>query len=175
MIHSYLNNQILNLNKNRSMRNFSKLLLLILIIGFVACTKKPTQKSNLRLWYNQPAKDWQSEALPIGNGYIGTMFFGGIQKEQIQFAEGTLWSGGPGSGEEYNYGIKKDAWKYLAEVRRLLDEGKMEEAHELANRELTGAMHKAEGSESQFGNYGAQQTMGDFYVEIDHNNLNKNV
>ncbi|NOR87584.1 MAG: glycoside hydrolase family 95 protein [Bacteroidales bacterium] len=44
----------------------------------------------------------------------------------------------------------------------------MNEAHELANRELTGSMYKAKDSKSQFGNYGAQQTMGDFYIEINH-------
>lgn len=145
------------------------IILFAAIIGLVSCNKNTiTKEQPLKLWYNQPATDWQSEALPIGNGYIGAMFFGGVEKEQIQFAEGTLWSGGPGTGEAYNYGIKKDAWKHLAEVRSLLDAGKMDEAHELANRELTGSMHKAEGSKSSFGNYGAQQTMGDFFVEVHH-------
>ena len=143
--------------------------MLAAIFGLVTCnTTTVTSKPPLKLWYDQPATDWQSEALPIGNGYTGAMFFGGIEKEQIQFAEGTLWSGGPGTGEAYNYGIKKGAWKHLAEVRRLLDEGKMEEAHELANKELTGSMEIAEGSKSSFGNYGAQQTMGDIFVDIDH-------
>ncbi|MCA0932493.1 glycoside hydrolase family 95 protein [Lutimonas saemankumensis] len=142
---------------------------LSVVLGFTACNKTTVKsESTLKLWYEQPATDWQSEGLPIGNGHSGAMFFGGIENEQIQFSEGTLWSGGPGSGKEYNYGIKKDAWKHLAEVRRLLDEGKMEEAHELANRELTGSIYKAEGSTSQFGNYGAQQTMGDIFIDI-HN------
>lgn len=151
------------------MKNYIPLLLFSAIFAFIACNKTTiTKEQTLKLWYDQPATDWQSEALPIGNGYIGAMFFGGIEKEQIQFAEGTLWSGGPGTGEEYNYGIKKDAWKHLAEVRRLLDEGKMDEAHDLANRELTGSMHNAKGSKSSFGNYGAQQTMGDFFIEVHH-------
>lgn len=150
------------------MRNIFKLVLLALFVGIIACQKETDQKSNLKLWYDQPATDWQSEALPIGNGFMGAMFFGGIEKEQIQFTEGTLWSGGPGSGEEYNYGIKKDAWKHLAEVRRLLDADKMEAAHELANRELTGSMYKTPDSKSQFGNYGAQQTMGAIFVEVHH-------
>ncbi|GGZ87500.1 hypothetical protein GCM10007028_27110 [Algibacter mikhailovii] len=131
-------------------------------------TQIQTQTIPLKLWYNQPATDWQSEALPIGNGYMGTMFYGGVEKEQIQFAEGTLWSGGPGSGDEYNYGIKKNAWKHLTEVRGLLDAGKMDEAHDLANKELTGTMYKAKDSKSSFGNYGAQQTMGDFFIEVHH-------
>lgn len=143
-------------------------LLAIIIILVSFGERTPIEKAHLKLLYKQPATDWQSEALPIGNGFMGAMFFGSIEKEQIQFTEGTLWSGGPRTGEDYNYGIKKEAWKHLAEVRHLLDEGKMDEAHELANSELTGSMYKAEGSKSQFGNYGAQQTMGDFFIEVHH-------
>lgn len=47
----------------------------------------------LRLWDNQPAKDWMTQAYPIGNGRIGGMIFGGVEQEQIQFNENTLWTG----------------------------------------------------------------------------------
>jgi alpha-L-fucosidase 2 len=47
----------------------------------------------LKLWYDQPAKDWMTEALPIGNGRLGGMIFGGIATEQIQFNEISLWTG----------------------------------------------------------------------------------
>jgi alpha-L-fucosidase 2 len=53
------------------------------------------------LWYRQPAFDWKTEALPLGNGSIGAMVFGGVNHERIQFTEETFWSGGPG----------KDGWK----------------------------------------------------------------
>ena len=49
-------------------------------------------KSELKLWYRQPAKNWV-EALPIGNGKLGAMVFGGIDQEQIQINEETLWDG----------------------------------------------------------------------------------
>ncbi|WP_430810865.1 MULTISPECIES: glycoside hydrolase family 95 protein [unclassified Carboxylicivirga] len=150
------------------MKHFIKISVLLVLTGVFVCEQPQLSDPIFTLWYTQPATDWQSEALPIGNGYMGAMFFGGIEKEQIQFTEGTLWSGGPGSGEEYNYGIKKEAWKYLAEVRRLLDAGMMDDAHRLANRELTGSIYKAQDSESPFGNYGAQQTMGDVFVEVHH-------
>lgn len=77
------------------------------------------------------------EALPLGNGYMGAMFFGGVEQEQIQFTEGSLWAGGPGLGDKYKYGIRKDVWKHLSEIRELLDAGKMKEAHALASQELT--------------------------------------
>lgn len=144
-------------------------------LGYLKGEPKPlkdflaeNRKDNaLRLWYKQPAIDWQSEALPVGNGYMGAMFFGGIEKEQIQFTEETLWSGGVGTGKDYNFGIRKKAWKALPKVRKLLNEGKMKEAHELANKELTGTI-QGQGKEKQFGNYGAQQTMGDLFIEVKH-------
>src|SRR5215471_1891823 len=47
----------------------------------------------LLLWYRQPAEDWQSEALPIGNGRIGAMVFGGAKQEHLQLNENSLWTG----------------------------------------------------------------------------------
>ncbi len=140
-----------------------------LLIGFSSCNKsEESPKEQIKLWYNSPATDWESEALPIGNGFIGAMFFGGVAEEQIQFSEGTLWSGGPGSSEAYNFGVKKDAWKHLAEVRKLLDEGKFKKAHNIANKELTGFNPKEENSLGMFGTYGGQQTMGDLFVKVGH-------
>ena len=47
----------------------------------------------LILQYTEPAMEWEMEALPIGNGQMGAMIFGGVQKEQIQFNEESLWIG----------------------------------------------------------------------------------
>lgn len=124
-------------------------------------------EEKLTLWYDQPAKDWMTEALPIGNGYMGAMFFGGIESEQIQFTEGSLWSGGPGAHEEYNYGNREGAWKHLGEVRKLLSESKFKEAHALAGKELKGITHKVKNGPS-FGDYGAQMTMGDLFFKVNH-------
>ena len=60
---------------------------LLLIAGLNASAAETT------LWYNHPAKDWMTEALPIGNGHLGAMIFGGMKKEQIQFNEESLWIG----------------------------------------------------------------------------------
>ncbi|GIF20175.1 alpha-L-fucosidase 2 [Actinoplanes tereljensis] len=49
----------------------------------------------LTLWYDAPAGDWESQALPIGNGMLGAMIFGRVGVEAIQFNEKTLWTGGP--------------------------------------------------------------------------------
>ena len=50
-------------------------------------------KQDHKLWYKQPAEIWSAEALPIGNGRMGAMFFGGVHQERIQFNEQSLWSG----------------------------------------------------------------------------------
>lgn len=53
-----------------------------------------TAQSVQKLWYQQPAKVW-TEALPVGNGRLGAMIFGGVAQELIQLNEATLWTGGP--------------------------------------------------------------------------------
>ena len=141
------------------MNQLSKIATILLILFCWSCSKDTHQGEELLLWYDSPASDWMKEALPLGNGHMGAMFFGGVDKERIQFTEGSLWAGGPGVGESYNYGIREGAWKYLSEVRELLDAGKMEEAHALAGKELTG-ISEERGEKMSFGTFGAQQPMG---------------
>ena len=125
------------------MKTTTKLISLLIFFSLLSCQAKTTENTEItRLWYDQPATDWMTEALPIGNGYMGAMFFGGVETEQIQFSEGSLWSGGPGTGEAYKNGNKKEVWKYVPQVRELLNQGKMKEAHQLANRQLTGESNK---------------------------------
>ena len=53
-----------------------------------------TTKNNLVLWYQKPAEAW-TDALPVGNGRLGAMVFGGVERERIQLNEETLWDGAP--------------------------------------------------------------------------------
>lgn len=69
-----------------------------LICALLTCcisvfAQKPLPNRNISLWYTQPANIWMSEALPIGNGFIGGMVFGGVAQEQIQLNELSLWTG----------------------------------------------------------------------------------
>ena len=66
------------------------------------------------LWYTSEAKRWL-EALPIGNGRIGGMVFGGITKERIALTESTVWSGAPGEADVNPGGVS-----HLREIRQLL-------------------------------------------------------
>jgi alpha-L-fucosidase 2 len=126
------------------------------------------EKESLELWYNKPATDWMTEALPIGNGYIGAMIFGNPQEEHIQFSEGTLWSGGPGSNPDYNFGIQKDAYKNLPKVRELLKNGENTAADALTKKSFVGNIDTGKKYNGEFGDYGSQQTMGDIYVKVAH-------
>jgi len=85
--------------------------------------------SHLKLWYRQPATEWV-EALPVGNGRLGAMIFGGIARERIQFNEDTVWTGGP---HDYAH---PGAYRHLETLRRLLYEGRQKEAEDLAMREF---------------------------------------
>ena len=87
------------------------------------------QPDKLVLWYDQPASEW-TDALPVGNGSMGAMVFGGIERERIQFNHDTLWAGQPRS-----YSVK-GAVKYLNEIRELLFAGNKKEAEALAMDEF---------------------------------------
>jgi alpha-L-fucosidase 2 len=89
------------------------------------------QQQNLRLWYKQPSQKW-TDALPIGNGKLGALIFGGVDEEHIQFNEETLWTGGP---RDY---ARPGAYKYLPQIRQLLFEGKQKEAEQLAEEHFMG-------------------------------------
>lgn len=94
-------------HKDKGMKRIGLLVLTLLTLSLSA-------QENLRLWYEQPAKQWV-EALPIGNGQIGAMIFGGVEEELIQLNEGTLWSGGP---QKKN--VNPEAYKYLQPIRDAL-------------------------------------------------------
>lgn len=79
----------------------------------------------LELWYDAPASRW-TEALPIGNGRLGAMIFGGVAAERLQLNEDTLWTGGPRS---YDH---PGAAEILPQLRELLFAGKQKEAEALA-------------------------------------------
>ncbi|MBE6931029.1 MAG: glycoside hydrolase family 95 protein [Ruminococcaceae bacterium] len=82
------------------------------------------------LWYAKPARDW-NEALPIGNGRIGAMVFGGVASERLCLNEDTLWSGYP------NYYVTPGAPEMLTKARALTRERKYEEATRLMSEEFS--------------------------------------
>jgi alpha-L-fucosidase 2 len=87
-----------------------------------------TERANI-IWYRQPAAKW-TEALPIGNGRLGAMVFGGVQSERIQLNEDSVWA-----GEKRDRNNPEGA-RAIPEVRRLLFAGKVKEAEALAGENI---------------------------------------
>src|SRR4029079_7407623 len=83
----------------------------------------------LRLWYRHPAENWNG-ALPIGNGRLAAMIFGGIENEKIQLNEDTVWA-----GEKRNR-ANPEGPKNLAEIRQLLFAGRPDAAEALAEKTI---------------------------------------
>src|SRR6266581_4451723 len=82
-----------------------------------------------QLWYTKPANIW-TDALPVGNGRLGAMIFGGTAHERIQFNESTVWT-----GEPHDY-AHRGAYQSLGKIRELLWAGKQKEAEDIAMKEF---------------------------------------
>ncbi|SFL30443.1 alpha-L-fucosidase 2 [Porphyromonadaceae bacterium KH3CP3RA] len=83
------------------------------------------QNPALKTHYNSPATNWENEALPVGNGHIGAMVFGGVDEDVILVNEKTLWSGGPGKNPGYNGGHRRtpaENHRTLQHIRNTLQE-----------------------------------------------------
>lgn len=105
--------------------------------------------NDLKVWFSRPAATW-NEALPVGNGTLGAMVFGGIANERLQLNESSVWTGGP---EDF---VNPQAKSSLPEVRRLLFEGKYAEAQKLAQKNLMGSKNLNS----------TYQTLGDLHLEF---------
>lgn len=124
-----------------------------LLFFFQSCNNaSQDSESALKLWYDEPAKDWL-EALPIGNGRFGAMVFGGVENERIQLNEESVWSGGPIDR------ANPEALEYLDDVRQLLFEGKYAEGDQLAQQKIMGT--RLDGGKHTY------QTLGDFYLQYE--------
>jgi alpha-L-fucosidase 2 len=103
---------------------------LVSLTLFLVLAGSPTaQSADLTLWYPKPAAKWV-EALPVGNGRLGAMVFGGPAEEQLQLNENTVWAGVPRSYQH------EGAVKHLGTLRKLLAEGKQADAEALAMKEF---------------------------------------
>ncbi|MFC4855184.1 glycosyl hydrolase family 95 catalytic domain-containing protein [Actinophytocola glycyrrhizae] len=119
-----------------------------------APTPKPEPRDPaMTLWYDEPATDWESKSLPIGNGALGMSVFGGVRNEQLQFNEKSLWTGGPGS-PGYDFGNwREQRPTAIADVRNRIDaEGQADPAY------VAGVLGQGKTG------FGAYQTFGDLHL-----------
>ena len=109
--------------------------LFALAIAMMACAQPAKVAGDQeRLWYDAPAGRWL-EALPLGNGQMAAMVFGGIADETIQLNESSFWSGSPHDNNS------KTSLEHLDEVRQLIYAGREEEAEALINKEFIPGPH----------------------------------
>lgn len=130
---------------------------IVLSLSCSAALAQGVDKSTAVLWYDQPATDWEKEALPIGNGRMGAMIFGGVESERVQISEKSLWTGGPGSEGGYDFGLPKDSQAALMKSigKKLVDGATL--APEVVAKQLGRKMH----------DYGDYQSFGDLLIERD--------
>lgn len=121
----------------------------VFIIVLFSC-KKQGNNYDVVLWYDKPATDWY-EALPIGNGTLGAMVYGGIKSEQLQLNENTLYSDEPGQRH-----VEIDITKSLEKVKQLIKSGDMDQVNKIVGDEWIGRAQPC------------YQPFGNLYIEFDH-------
>ncbi|MFT4072218.1 MAG: glycoside hydrolase family 95 protein [Dysgonamonadaceae bacterium] len=99
-----------------------------ILIALICVFCQGNAQEDMKLWYAAPARDWV-EALPIGNGRMGAMVFGGTDNELIQLNEATLWSGGPRLNN-----VNPDAHTYLQPIRNALAKNDFQAAMDLCKK-----------------------------------------
>jgi len=124
------------------------------IFLILATVLTASAQENLTLWYTKPAANWL-EAMPLGNGRLGAMVFGGVRQEHVLCNEGSLWSGWADPEND-----RPGAADALEKVRQLLREGKRNEAGVLAKSDFL--------SVKGFGkpDFGAYQAFCDVLVDF---------
>ncbi|MGC4234689.1 MAG: glycoside hydrolase family 95 protein [Niabella sp.] len=127
-------------------------LFLILFSSQLWCAPAGAQQ-NLKLVYDKPAANW-NEALPVGNGRLGAMIFGGPAQERLQLNEETIWAGEPGNN------IPKHVYDSILKIRSLLNDAQYEEAQNVSN----GAFPRAAPADLNYGM--PYQTMGSVFFDF---------
>jgi alpha-L-fucosidase 2 len=128
----------------------SHLALLSLLLLAAASSAVELAARDMVLWYRRPAVQWL-DALPIGNGIMGAMVFGGVPEERIALNEASFWSGRPHDYDDPNAG------KYFAQIRDLVFAGRFQEAEKLADAHFYGVPAAQQ----------AYQPLGDLLLSFD--------
>jgi alpha-L-fucosidase 2 len=102
---------------------------LVRLLAAFMCAQHALGVEN-KLWYDKPAQTWE-EALPLGNGRLGAMVYGGVERETIQLNEDTFWAGGPHNN------LNPAAASALPQIRTLINTGHYREASALAEKSIT--------------------------------------
>ncbi len=130
-----------------------RILAALLLCSAAACTAESTADTP-EYWFDRPAGIWE-ESVPLGNGRVGMMPWGGVESERIVLNEISLWSGNRWDADD------TEALQYLPDIRRLLFEGRNRDAQELMYRTFT-----CLGNGSAGPDYGCFQNFGNLYLDF---------
>lgn len=148
-----------------------RMLAVRVIVGVFCAYGITTLQAKDILWYDkpvsiemakdsrQPSPEW-TKALPVGNGRLGGMVFGGIPVERIQLNEDSLWSGGVADSEN------PEALEHQGEIRQLLLDGKYAKANELTQKYLVCKNDGSGHGRGRTTKYGCYQTLGDLLISF---------
>ncbi len=147
-------NEIKKLKMSKLIMKFNSLSIVAVIVLFISSCENKTQKFSEKLWYEAPAKDW-FEALPLGNGRLGAMVFGGIAEEQLQLNEESLWAGVPEDP------FPENVREHYGRFQQLNLEGKYKKA-------LDYGMENLAVRPSSIRSY---EPLGDLFLKFEHENV----
>ena len=136
-------------------RRFSPIIGVLALAFLPAWEISAAERSDTTLWYSAPARDW-TEALPLGNGRLGAMVFGGVRQEHVMCNESSLWSGWADAEND-----RPGSAAALEEIRKLIRQGKRDEAGKLAVSDFLSA--KGYGKPD----FGAYQAFCDVFLDFD--------
>ena len=128
-----------------------------LVAATLLTTALAAPAANLALDYDEPAATW-NEALPLGNGRLGAMVFGGVGSERLQLNEDTLWDGKP------SYMLQRKLKALVPQIQKLIFAGKEQEAVDLFRKETNGKISTRNTSE-------AYQTLGSLVLRFEGHGL----
>ncbi len=136
------------------MNNKYSLLTFLIIALFVANIQNIISQNSqsYKLWYEQPADEWM-KSVPLGNGRIGAMVFGGVETETVALNEITMWSGQPDKFQERPVGKE-----VLKDIRQLFFDGKYSEGNRVVSEFMAGVPHS----------FGSHVPAGDLKIKFQH-------
>lgn len=124
----------------------------VLLLLFLSSQLLSAIGNDVSLWYDKPADEWM-KSLPIGNGRLAAMVYGGIDHEVIALNESSMWAGEYDEHQEQPFGKEK-----LNELRKLFFEGKLVEGNRIAGKYLSGTPHS----------FGTHLPIGDLKIDFIH-------
>jgi len=138
--------------------NWTRCRIAVSCIGLIHAAGLLADPSSV-MWYRQPAEHF-TQSLPLGNGRLGMMVFGGVEQDRVVLNEESVWSGAPAEDN------RPEAYKQLPEIRRLLQQGRNVEAEQLVNETFT-----CQGKGSGHGNganvpFGCYQVLGNLRLKF---------